>query len=334
MVDEAWAATLPRKRVGAGLLLTDHDQRILVVEPTYKANGELPGGLVEIGEAPRAAVAREVREELGVDLPIGRLLVVDWSPDRPHVRDGVMFVYDGGTVGSDVAERFRLATAELRSVRFVAGDELDRVTSPLIARRVRAALDARRAPGTVELQDGRAVDGTSGSPDHVLVVNGTVGSGKTTVVDEIAGVLRRADVPHAAVDRDWLCTSWPHPPGDRFNEATFLRNLRLVWSTAAASGARHLVVAGVLESHRDRDRYEAALPGARLTVCRLRAPLDERRRRIARREFGPSLEWHLHRTGELEAILDAAGVDDVEVENMGDPTAVAHAVLAAAGWPH
>ena len=70
-------ASLPRKRIGAGLLCRDADDRILLVQPTYKPTWELPGGAVEAGESPAACAAREVKEELGVDLPIGRLLVVD-----------------------------------------------------------------------------------------------------------------------------------------------------------------------------------------------------------------------------------------------------------------
>jgi Ni2+-binding GTPase involved in maturation of urease and hydrogenase len=39
---------------------------------------------------------------------------------------------------------------------------------------------------------------------RAVLVTGTVGSGKTTVVDAIGDVLRRRRVPNAVIDLDWL----------------------------------------------------------------------------------------------------------------------------------
>ena len=54
-------ASLPRKRVAAAVLFTDGDGRVLLVEPTYKEHWEVPGGSVEVDEAPYAAAVREVK---------------------------------------------------------------------------------------------------------------------------------------------------------------------------------------------------------------------------------------------------------------------------------
>jgi 8-oxo-dGTP diphosphatase len=48
---------IPRKRMAAGIVAVDDHMRVLLVEPAYKTNWEVPGGLVELGEPPRAAVA-------------------------------------------------------------------------------------------------------------------------------------------------------------------------------------------------------------------------------------------------------------------------------------
>jgi hypothetical protein len=77
---EQYVAGLARKRMAAGVLFRDSAGRVLLVEPSYKSDWEIPGGAVEADEPPWAAAARELAEELSWDDPLGRLLVVD------HVR--------------------------------------------------------------------------------------------------------------------------------------------------------------------------------------------------------------------------------------------------------
>lgn len=55
--------------LASGVLLFDDQDRVLLVDPTYKAGWEFPGGIVEPGEAPAHAGVREVAEELGIELP-------------------------------------------------------------------------------------------------------------------------------------------------------------------------------------------------------------------------------------------------------------------------
>ena len=71
-----------------------------------------------------------------------------------------------------------------------------------------------------------------------------------------------------------------------------------------------------------------------VTVCRLVIPLSHLRARIvARHPAGAEREWHLARTGELDAILQAAQVDDfIVIVDDDQPDAVAARVLATVGW--
>src|SRR5258707_14543061 len=97
MTEEFRVAT---PRVAAGVLIRDGSDRVLLVKPSYKAGWEIPGGYVEPGESPKQAARREVHEELGIDTPIGRLLVVDWAP-HPDEGDKVLFIFDGGELGDE-----------------------------------------------------------------------------------------------------------------------------------------------------------------------------------------------------------------------------------------
>lgn len=133
--------------VAAGVLFTDHQDRVLLVEPGYKPYWDLPGGIVEPGESPWAAAQREVREELGLDIKPGRLLVCDYLPDRgPGLGEGLRLVFDGGQLPVDVDVRLDLV--ELRSWDWCSPAEVVQRTehAPLLQRRIIAARLALRAP--------------------------------------------------------------------------------------------------------------------------------------------------------------------------------------------
>jgi 8-oxo-dGTP pyrophosphatase MutT (NUDIX family) len=148
----AWRDSLPAKRMGAGVLICDDQGRVLLVEPTYKDYWEIPGGAVEADESPRSAAAREVEEELGLRIEVGRLLCLEWQGPEPGRSESLMLVYDGGVL--DDTSAIRLPADELASYAFLDPVELEGVTLPRLVRRVRAALDALARGAVVELEDG------------------------------------------------------------------------------------------------------------------------------------------------------------------------------------
>jgi ADP-ribose pyrophosphatase YjhB (NUDIX family) len=158
----AYYQSLPGKRIGAGLICRDAEDRVLLVEPTYKPTWEIPGGVVEAGESPAAAVARELREELGVELRVGRLLVVDWLPARPPKTEGLMMQFDGGVLDDSITGRFRLPPDELADWRFFTPDELHDVLPDYMARRTRLALELASTGQSAYLEWGRRMDGQGG----------------------------------------------------------------------------------------------------------------------------------------------------------------------------
>ena len=140
------ARRMAHKTVAAGALIRDPADRILFVVPNYKPYLDLPGGIVEPGEPPSAACRREVLEELGLDRPTGRLLVVDWTPGRGPWSDQVQFVFDGGVL--DPALGLQPAADELTGIQWL----------PLAAADIRASLHRRLSLALTAL--------TTGTPIH------------------------------------------------------------------------------------------------------------------------------------------------------------------------
>lgn len=146
----SFLATLPRRRLGAGALIRDGAGRVLLVEPTYRPDWLLPGGTVEPDESPSVACRREVLEELGLDRPIGRLLVINsHRPEPPTDPYGsLQFGYDGGVLTEAEIAAIRLPADELRSYAFVEADRAGELLGPRSRSLVAAGL-AALADGTL-----------------------------------------------------------------------------------------------------------------------------------------------------------------------------------------
>jgi 8-oxo-dGTP diphosphatase len=132
--EQFYASLATNYTSGLGLI-TDPAGNILLVKPNYRNGWDIPGGLLDDGESPHQACGREVSEELGLDLPVGNLLVVDWSMpegDRPRVE-------------------IRLQAEELDDYRFCTVASAVELVHPITAARISGALTARAQGRTVYL---------------------------------------------------------------------------------------------------------------------------------------------------------------------------------------
>ncbi|GAA4968851.1 NUDIX hydrolase [Kineococcus glutinatus] len=147
-------------RVAAGVIYRDGRGHVLLVQPTYKDDWDLPDGYVEPGESPLSAARREVVEELGIELSVTGLLLVDWAP-HPSEGDKLLFIFNGGVLSP--ADRARIAADRREISRADCHDPaaLDELTPDRLARRIRAALRAGSAGAGHYAEHGAAVMPTS-----------------------------------------------------------------------------------------------------------------------------------------------------------------------------
>jgi 8-oxo-dGTP diphosphatase len=118
--------------VSVGAVILDGSKVLLVKRGHAPLKGQwsLPGGVVELGETLEAAVAREVREETGLDIDVGP--VVEVLERVHHAPDGrveyhyVIIDYKcrvrGGTIAgaSDADEACWVAVTDLPSYSLTA----------------------------------------------------------------------------------------------------------------------------------------------------------------------------------------------------------------------
>lgn len=130
-------------------LITDQEDRILIVQPSHKEGWIFPGGYVEVGESPTSAFLREMEAELGIE-PIAspRLLSVDY---RGSADEYIMFIFDGGTFTEEMKEKIKLPP-QLTEARFVTLADAQSLLRANSARRLIPTLDARSKTGIAYLE--------------------------------------------------------------------------------------------------------------------------------------------------------------------------------------
>ncbi len=175
-------------------------------------------------------------------------------------------------------------------------------------------------------------------PTRVLVINGTIGAGKTSTAAAVHDVLSEEGARSAFIDADYLCQATPLPEDDAYGQGMLFENLAAIAPVYRARGYGCMVIARVVEDARDRDRYAAAFAGpggrAHVSIVRVTASHDARVSRIVARE--PEGYWRelcLARSVELDDVLEELDLDDgvVSSEGVGRLDA-AKAALDAAGW--
>jgi 8-oxo-dGTP diphosphatase len=142
------------KRMAAGGLFLNADHHLLIVKPIYREGWQVPGGIVNADESPLTACRREVREELGIDVDLGRLLCIEYRCTAPPETEALQFIFFGGILSADQIGRITLQQKELTEFCFVTASEAMKKLYTQLGERVQLALIALRENRTVYAENG------------------------------------------------------------------------------------------------------------------------------------------------------------------------------------
>lgn len=137
-----------RTRISAYALIYD-DQKILMCRlskevPRWMGYWTLPGGGIEFGESPEAAVVREVMEETGLEVVPKSVLTIDsiTSDSEEESFHGIRIVYEVELKGGQLRNETNGTTDQC------AWQSFDRITELKLVSVARIGLDLARERNT------------------------------------------------------------------------------------------------------------------------------------------------------------------------------------------
>lgn len=183
-------------------------------------------------------------------------------------------------------------------------------------------------------QSGLLESGMQPDPKGILLLTGTLGSGKTTVAIEIGRQLEDSHVACAVIDLDWLC--WVHlgtASPLRSLDDFILGNLLSMWPNFRSVGVEYLVLARALLDPALLLGLTKEFSRTPVTVVRLHASPQTIEERLTRRDVGETLDEHLQEVAAMTVAIEKALLEQAIVINDGLCVAdVAQQVLDIAAW--
>ena len=106
-------------KLAVGALILEEGRVLLVRRAVIPRRGfwAMPSGFVEYDEQPRPALAREIKEETGLEAKIGR--IVDVFPLTDPAKKGVFLLFDASIIGGELRPG-----DDVSEVRWFAVDEI------------------------------------------------------------------------------------------------------------------------------------------------------------------------------------------------------------------
>jgi len=151
--------SLPKKRMGSGVIIRNKKGEILLLKTSYKDHWEIPGGGVEENESPLQAAEREVYEEIGLNIKIKSCLVIHYRAGMKGQDENIMFVSDGGILEN--LNKLKLDGKEIVEAKFVSFEQATSLVGTRIGSRLPFCKQALKEKRTLYLESIKKMKATA-----------------------------------------------------------------------------------------------------------------------------------------------------------------------------
>jgi hypothetical protein len=166
--------------------------------------------------------------------------------------------------------------------------------------------------------------------ESLLIITGSMGSGKTSVLGEASDLLAQRHITHAAIDLD--ASGLAHI-GSGETKTVMYRNLQCVCENYAALDVKRLLLARAIGDRTELKLCREVVSATNTVVCRLVASIETMEQRVRMRESGVAQHDYIVRVAELDNRLDRTGLEDFSVNSENRTvTDIAQEMLIKAGW--
>ena len=151
---------LAKKRIGAGALIFNEKNELLIVRISYKSYWSVPGGVVEDNESPRQTCLREIKEEIGLDVKEIKFVCLDYTgaDETKDTDESLQFMFSGGVFTAEEIKNIKIDGKEIVEYAFVPMEKVaDLLGGPVrsLVRRLPACLEAIKQNKGIYLEEGK-----------------------------------------------------------------------------------------------------------------------------------------------------------------------------------
>ncbi len=145
MVTIKFINSLAKKHMGAAAIIFNEKGELLIVKPNYNDGWLVPGGSLDAIESPTDGCIREIKEEIGLEIPDIRCTGIFYSVGKTEeevMYDSMQFTFYAGVLSDEQIKNIVLQEKELTEFRFVSLDEAYTVLRPRLAYRIKLSMDS------------------------------------------------------------------------------------------------------------------------------------------------------------------------------------------------